>query len=85
MSHISTLLCSIFFMNHFFFFGEIFNLWRPLLIIALYYQTQTPINIWYKWGLNPRFLIQPSETLPVELTKTHMNHFIHPWTEQYMN
>ena len=55
----------------FFFFRESFNLWCPLLIIALYYQTKIPISFWCKRGLNPRSLIQPSETLPVELTGTH--------------
>ena len=29
------------------------------------------INFWCKQGLNPRSFIQPSETLPVELTETH--------------
>ena len=24
------------------------------------------------WGLNPRFLIQPLETLPIKLTRTHL-------------
>ena len=38
---------------------------------ALYHQTKTTISFWYKRGLNPRFLIQPSEILPVELTRTH--------------
>ena len=28
----------------FFFLRESFNLWRPLLMIALYYQTKTPIS-----------------------------------------
>ena len=28
-------------------------------------------QFWYRRGLNPRFLIQPSETLPVEVTGTH--------------
>ena len=37
-------------------------------MIALYHQTKTPINFWCRQGLNPRSLIQPSETLPVELT-----------------
>ena len=48
----------------FFFFGErereSFNLWHPLLMIAFYYQTKTPISFWYRWELNPRSLIQPS-------------------------
>ena len=55
----------------FFFLGESFNLWRPLLMIALYHQTKTLISFWYRRGLNPRSLIQPSEILPVELTRTH--------------
>ena len=57
--------------NLFFFFGESFNLWRPLLIIVLYHQTKTPISFWCKRGLNPKSLIQPSKTLPIELTETH--------------
>ena len=39
-------------------------------MIALYHQTKTPISFWCRWGLNPRSLIQPLETLPVELTET---------------
>ena len=42
------------------------------LIIALYYQTKTPISFWCRRGLNPKFLIQPSEILPVELIETHL-------------
>ena len=41
-------------------------------MITLYYQTKTSISFWCKWGLNPRSLIQPSDTLPVELIETHM-------------
>ena len=37
----------------FFFLRESFNLWHPLLTIALYYQIKTPINFWYRWELNP--------------------------------
>ena len=37
-----------------------------------YYQIKTPISFWCRRGLNPRSLIQPSETLPVELTGTHI-------------
>jgi len=59
-----------------FFFWESFNLWRLLLIIALYYQIKTPISFWCRQGLNFRFLIQLSETLPVELTGTHCHHAI---------
>ena len=55
----------------FFFLRESFNLWHLLLMIALYQQTKTPVSFWCRRGLNPRSLIQPSETLPVELTGTH--------------
>ena len=55
----------------FFFLRKSSNVWRPLLIIALYHQTKTSINFWCRQGLNPRSLIQPSEILPVELTGTH--------------
>ena len=41
-------------------------------MIALYHQTKTPISFWYRRGLNPRSLIQPLETLPIELTGTHL-------------
>ena len=47
-------------------FRESFNLWRPLLMITFYHQTKTPINFWCRRELNPRFLIQPSEILPVK-------------------
>ena len=62
-------------LNYFFFnfFLESFNLQRPLLMIALYHQTKTPISFWYRWGLNPRSLIQPSEILPIKLTRTHIS------------
>ena len=40
-------------------------------MIALFHQTKTPISFWCKWGLNRRSFIQPSKTLPVELTGTH--------------
>ena len=49
---------------------ESFNLWLPLLMIVLFYQTKIPISFWCRWGLNPKSLIQPSKTLPVELTGT---------------
>ena len=55
----------------FFFLRESFNLWHPLLVVVLYHQTKTPISFWCKRGSNPRSLIQPLETLPVELTGTH--------------
>ena len=32
----------------FFFFGESFNLWRPLLMIAHYHQTKTPMPTWLR-------------------------------------
>ena len=35
-------------------------------------QTKTPIGFWCRRGLNPISLIQPLETLPVKLTRTHM-------------
>ena len=35
-------------------------------------QTKTPIGFWCRWGLNPRSFIQPLETLPIELTRTHV-------------
>ena len=55
------------------YFRESFiNLWCPLLMIALYHQAKTPINFWCRQGLNPRSLIQPSGTLPVGLTGTHI-------------
>ena len=41
-------------------------------MITLYHQTKTPISFWCRRGLNPRSLIQPSETLQVELTGTHI-------------
>ena len=56
---------------YYFFFRESFNLWRPLLMIAIYHQTKTPISFWSRRGLNPESLIQPSETLAVEIVGTH--------------
>ena len=41
-------------------------------MIALYQLTKTPVNFWYRRGLNPKSLIQLSETLPIELTGTHL-------------
>ena len=40
-------------------------------MLAFYHQTKTPISFWYRWGLNPKSLIQTLEILPVELTGTH--------------
>ena len=45
-------------------------------MITLYHQIKTSINFWYRQGLNPRSLIQPSEILPIELIGTHMSHGI---------
>ena len=45
-------------------------------MIALYYQTKTPINFWCKRGLNSRSLIQQLKTLPVELTGTHKSSYV---------
>ena len=58
-----------------FFFGERkrFNLWRPLLIITLYYQTKIPIRFWCRQGLNLRSLIQPSETIESKLATKETN------------
>ena len=38
---------------------------------AFYHQTKTPISFWCKRGLNPKYLIQSSKTLPVELEPTN--------------
>ena len=40
-------------------------------MIALYHQTKIPISFWCTRGLNSKSLIQPSETLPVKLTRIH--------------
>ena len=37
-----------------------------------FHQTKTPISFWCRQGLNSRSPIQPSETLPIELTETHI-------------
>ena len=39
-----------------------------------YHQTKILISFWCKWRLNPKFLIQPSEILPVELIETHKDY-----------
>ena len=41
-------------------------------MIALYHQTKALISFWCRRELNLRFFIQPSETLLVELTETHI-------------
>ena len=61
----------------FFFFWVSFNLWLSLLMIILFYKIETLIGFWYRRGLNPRSLIQPSETLPIELTGTHCMYIIY--------
>ena len=68
--YLVVLLICLSFINYNFFW-ENFNLWRPLLMIAYYHQTKTPISFWYRRGLNPISLIQLLETLPIELTGTH--------------
>ena len=40
-------------------------------MISLYHRTKTLISFWYKRRLNPRSLIQPLDTLPVKLARTH--------------
>ena len=67
MTNLDELLQTRFFFPFFFSFKRKFS----LLIRALYHQTKTPISFWCRQELNPRSLIQPSETLPVELTGTH--------------
>ena len=59
-------------LSFFFFFWE--REFQPLLMIALYHQTKTLISFWCRWGLNLKSLVQPSETLSVELTGTHILH-----------
>ena len=66
----------------FFFFLESFNIWRSLLMIALYHQTKTPISFWYRQGLNLRFLIQPLKTLLIKLIKTQL--FCRDWTSDFL-
>ena len=44
-------------------------------MIAFYHQTKTPIDFWYRQGLNLKSLIQPLETLLVKLTETHDSKF----------
>ena len=68
--------------NFVFFFRESFNLWRPLLMITLYHQTKTPISFWCRRGLNPRSLIQPSETLPKLINVIHQINILNNHTIQ---
>ena len=68
----------------YFFFFERFNLWRPLLIIALYHQTKPSICFWCRQELNLRSLIQPSKTLPVDLITTHTHTHTHTHIHIYI-
>ena len=54
--------------DSFFFFLRKFQHRTSALDDALYHQTKTPIGFWYRRGLNSISLIQPLETLSVELT-----------------
>ena len=38
---------------------------------GFYYQTKITIDFWYRQELKLKSLFQPSETLPVDLTRTH--------------
>ena len=69
------------------FFRESFNLWRPLLMISLYNQTKTTINFWCRRELNPKSLIQPSETLLIKLIETYpfiINLFLYSYIYIYI-
>ena len=60
-----------YFLRIFFFFYKEFQLIASAPDDALYYQTKTLIDFWCRWWLNLKSLIQLSETLLVELIKTH--------------
>ena len=45
-------------------------------MIVRYHQTKTLISFWCKRKLNSKSLIQPSETLPIELTGIHAYNLI---------
>ena len=45
-------------------------------MITLYHQAKISISFWCKRGLNPRSLIQPLETLLIELTGIHIYNLI---------
>ena len=49
-------------------------------MIVFNHQIKTPISFWCRQELNLKFLIQPSETLLIELieTHTHLNQLITP-------
>ena len=44
-------------------------------MIVLYHYIKTPISFWCRRELNPKSLIQPSKTLPIELIETY-THYI---------
>ena len=45
-------------------------------MMSLYHQAKISISFWCKRGLNPRSLIQPLETLLIELTEIHIYNLI---------
>ena len=55
----------------FFFFNREFQPMTSAFDDVFYHQTNIPIGFWCKRGLNLKSLIQPLETLPVELTGIH--------------
>ena len=57
--------------NFFFFFEREFQLMASVPDNSFLLSDQDTNQFWCKQGLNPKFLIQPSETLLVELTGTH--------------
>ena len=63
MEHVEFLVAQL--VGKFFFFRE----FQPM--VFAYHQSKTPISFWYRRRLNPRSLIQLSETLSVELTGIH--------------
>ena len=58
------------FFIYLFIYLESFNLWRPFLMIVLYYLIKILISFWCRRRLNPKSLIQLLDILPVELTRT---------------
>ena len=48
---------------------ESFNLWRPLVMIALYYQTKTPIGFLCRRGLNTDLLLYILMCSPMHIHK----------------
>ena len=55
----------------FFFFKREFQLMASAPDNSSLLSDQDTNQFWCRRGLNPRSLIQPSEILPVELTRTH--------------